>query len=192
MSPVDSRSCPTYKCSSAQIRSFKIFIYFMCTCEHISMCMCATRMQEPEEGVGHSGIGVTGGWESADMEAGKQTQAFARAAGTHSCWTIYLQSLKWKWTKLKSLASDVWWKRPPVMLSASNDYTNVSTRVFCVQWPQHSSRGHRGLSLRSVYRFVYGPLCCYIGPQTGEHFCNGFLQAKVSGRLAVGNPTASS
>lgn len=95
----------------------------MCMCGRVSMCTCATCMQEPEKGVGHSGTGVSGSWESADMEAGKPTQAFARTAGTCSCWTISpVPQIKIDQIKRFGIRCVVV-KRLPVTASALNDRT---------------------------------------------------------------------
>lgn len=146
-------------------------------CERVSMCTCATCMQEPEKSVGLSGTGVTGSWESADMEAGKPTQAFERTAGTCSCWTISpVPQIKIDQIKRFGIRCVVE-KRLPVTASASNDRTKsvdkwkrqpavTSAAVLRSLITKDSGcRGHRGLSLPFVYR-----LCRVLCVATWDHW----------------------
>lgn len=152
----------------------------MCTCGCISMCTCATCMQEPEEGVGHSRTGVTGGWESADMEAGKQTQAFARAAGTHSCWTVSpVPQMKIGQIKRFGIRC--------VVEETSSDgisikwlHQCINQSLLCSVTSAQQSRSPWAVSSICLQICVWSSVLLH-GTTDGRVLFNGFLQAKGLG-----------
>lgn len=84
--------CPVFKVLNqsytcmALIYFYRRFIYFICMCIFLSICMCTPHVQRPEEDFISYEAGGIGSYELPVIDAGTEHRSSARAASNLSSW----------------------------------------------------------------------------------------------------------